>query len=104
MRQPGSILLESWREMQKHYRYPTLLRYAEMAAKASGGHPVQQAARAWLARREQDRAPDFVRASGDVVCNACGKKYYDHPMDRTVLSWNGEPFLNVLCDGSRVKL
>lgn len=46
----------------------------------------------------------FRRAGGDVLCS-CGKKYYDHPMDELVLSAiDKRPFLNVLCNGDRVKL
>lgn len=41
---------------------------------------------------------DRDRAGGDVVCEGCGRKYYDHPQDIDY------PFLNVLCDGSLVKL
>ena len=47
---------------------------------------------------------EFVRAGGDVICGDCGKKYYDHPLDREVLSYDGYPFLNIRCDGVRLKL
>jgi len=42
---------------------------------------------------------EAYRASGDCVCEACGKLYYDHP-------YFAEPyaFLNVLCSGDMVKL
>lgn len=49
--------------------------------------------------------PWFNRASGDVICQACGKKYYDHPKYMKALSCiDGSPVLNQLCDGSLVKL
>ena len=48
--------------------------------------------------------PWFNRASGDVICEKCGKKYYDHPMYTKALDWNGNAVLNQLCDGSLVKL
>ncbi len=48
--------------------------------------------------------PWFNRASGDVLCEKCGKKYYDHPPYMKALSWDGHPVLNQLCDGSLVKL
>jgi hypothetical protein len=48
--------------------------------------------------------PWFERASGDVLCETCGKKYYDHPMYRKALDWNGNAVLNELCDGRLVKL
>lgn len=40
---------------------------------------------------------DRGRSGGDCLCE-CGRKYYDHPQDAD------HPFLNVLCDGSVVKL
>lgn len=46
----------------------------------------------------EGECPDSVRAGGDVVCRSCGKAYYDHPQH------GGFPFLNVLCDGTAVKL
>lgn len=39
----------------------------------------------------------FVRASGDVVCD-CGHPYRDHPKDPV------DDYLQVLCNGTRVKL
>lgn len=63
-------------------------------------HPV------WKQPRVKDLKPQLrtpaPRASGDCMCT-CGKKYYDHPADYSQL-FNGSPFLNVLCDGSYVKL
>lgn len=40
----------------------------------------------------------MYRASGDCVCSACGKLYYDHP------SVEGYEFLNRICNGDFVKL
>jgi hypothetical protein len=48
--------------------------------------------------------PWFNRAGGDVICEKCGKKYYDHPPYMKALSWDGHQVLNQLCDGSLVKL
>lgn len=48
--------------------------------------------------------PWFNRASGLVICEKCGKQYYDHPAYTKALDWNGRPVLNQLCDGSLVKL
>ena len=42
--------------------------------------------------------PKFVRAAGNCICKECGKKYSEHPEDPK------SPYLNVLCDGTRVKL
>lgn len=57
-----------------------------------------------LARVLEPQDMEFVRASGDVVRSECGRKYYDHPMDKEPLAYNGIPFLNIVCDGTRVKL
>jgi hypothetical protein len=47
----------------------------------------------------------FRRADGRTVCKDCGKEYLEHPMETIVLSAiDNQPFLHVLCDGSRVKL
>lgn len=49
---------------------------------------------------------DFTRASGDCICDACGEDYYSHSPaeERHNLSYDGNPFLHRLCDGSLVKL
>ena len=43
-------------------------------------------------------------ANGDMVCDRCGQQYALHPLDWRVIGWGDVPFLNVLCDGRRVKL
>ena len=48
--------------------------------------------------------PPVYRASGEVICEQCGKKYYDHPLDQKILSYDGKPFIHVLCNGDRLKL
>lgn len=50
------------------------------------------------------RTPDFVRASGDVICDQCARTYSDHPYDFRVTDWDNHPFLRVRCDGTRLKL
>lgn len=40
----------------------------------------------------------WFRAGGDVVCDACGMLYYDHPIEPDM------EILHVLCSGARVKL
>ena len=42
---------------------------------------------------------EVYRASGNCVCDICGKLYYDH-------DYFAEPyeFLNILCNGDLVKL
>jgi hypothetical protein len=50
-------------------------------------------------------APEpFIRASGDCLCASCGREYRRHPQDKIELSYDGHPFLRILCDGTRVKL
>jgi hypothetical protein len=49
-----------------------------------------------LARIE---AGDMYRAGGDVVCNVCGKLYYDHPYFAEPYEW-----LTIKCNGDIVKL
>lgn len=41
---------------------------------------------------------DMYRASGNVVCDKCGKIYYKHPMIK------GYSFLTKLCNGDHVHL
>jgi hypothetical protein len=47
---------------------------------------------------------EVFRASGDVICEICGKLYYDHPEDHFSLGYNGKPYNHVICDGTRVHL
>ena len=48
--------------------------------------------------------PCGERCSGDMLCDLCGREYAAHPMDWRVIGYGDVPFLNVLCDGRRVKL
>ena len=52
---------------------------------------------------EQTDDVEFRRAPGDCVCPVCGKKYYDHPLAGPI-DWQGDFFLNLLCNGDLVKL
>lgn len=47
---------------------------------------------------------EAIRASGDAICDICGWEYRLHPEDTENRSYDNQPFLNVLCDGARVKL
>jgi hypothetical protein len=48
---------------------------------------------------DADRRRDgFTRAGGDVVCEQCGEKLYDHPADPR------DAFLTITCSRERVKL
>ncbi len=51
-----------------------------------------------------DDYPEFRRASGDCPCPVCEKPYRKHPHDPRYRDWNGEPWLNRLCNGDLVKL
>lgn len=48
-------------------------------------------------------AARMVRASGACICDICGKTYYKHPFTDH-RDWNGDPWLNRLCDGRIAKL
>ena len=48
--------------------------------------------------RSRSFKEEMIRASGDCVCEICDEKYYDHFHDTTY------EFLNVRCDGQRLKL
>lgn len=50
-----------------------------------------------------DNPPEFRRTSGSVICLTCGKEYRRHPSSEHK-DWNGDPFLNKLCNGDLVKL
>lgn len=50
----------------------------------------------------QDPDSDWPRVGGDVVCDQCGKTYYQHPLDGPE-GMDGK-FLNRICDGRLVKL
>lgn len=48
---------------------------------------------------------EMFRASGDCVCETCGKEYRKHPFaSRPVSGIDGLPYLYVLCNGKLVKL
>jgi hypothetical protein len=53
---------------------------------------------------EADTAEPFIRASGRVICEACGDTYAHHPSDMKQVDMDGHPFLKVRCDGRRLKL
>ena len=48
--------------------------------------------------------PSGDRTYGEMICDRCSKDYFSHPMDWRVIGYGDVPFLNVLCDGQRVKL
>lgn len=59
------------------------------------------------------RAPQkdaFIRASGECVCAACGKQYWQHPRSENPAFMTTDAlgheysWVHVLCDGTAVKL
>lgn len=64
--------------------------------------PVKMALKAGI---ELDVEPTRTyRASGESICDVCGREYRQHPVDEDQLSYDDQPFLIVLCNGDRVKL
>lgn len=51
----------------------------------------------------ENNQEEIFRADGRCICEICGKEYYKHPFSEH-RDWNDEPYFNVLCDGSLVKL
>jgi hypothetical protein len=49
-------------------------------------------------------AVEYVRASGECLCDVCGLPYRQHPHDPEVIGYDDRPFLRVVCGGQRVKL
>jgi hypothetical protein len=58
-----------------------------------------------LMDEQLDRQADncMRRAGGAVICTTCGKSFREHPQGGP-LGYDGEQFLNRLCDGTLVKL
>jgi hypothetical protein len=47
---------------------------------------------------------EYLHAAGDVQCETCGQLYRSHPLDWRLIGYGGQPFVHILCDGTRVKL
>lgn len=47
---------------------------------------------------------DMDRASGEMICEKCGQEFFAHPLDWREIGYGNVPFLNILCDGTWVKL
>jgi hypothetical protein len=54
--------------------------------------------------RRDEEMENVRRANKDCICEYCNRSYINHPMDLVELSFNGEPYLHILCNGERVKL
>ena len=57
-----------------------------------------------LTPEEDARIFKAYRASGDIICEICGKTYYQHPMYEPSAKTCGHPWLHELCNGDLVKL
>jgi hypothetical protein len=58
-----------------------------------------------LTKDEEERILRSYRAGGDVVCESCGKTYYQHKEYKPSGKTNdGVPWLSELCNGDLVKL
>lgn len=68
-------------------------------------HEREALAKKQLTDEEEFRLNTAFRASGEVICEHCGKKYYDHndylPSGKTN---DGVPWLVELCNGDLVHL
>ena len=54
---------------------------------------------------KEEEEEDFIRAGGEVICEVCQLPYKQHPYSyKPADLFQGHPYLNVLCDGSKVKL
>lgn len=51
-----------------------------------------------------DGETSFIRAGGDCRCSKCGLEYRKHRWCSQSKAYSGEYVLNVLCDGTHVKL
>lgn len=94
------VLAAQWRP---HERYPV-----QRELRRKRVELIWMGAQWFLMMLLRAREADFLRmrrASGDCVCDTCGKAYYRHPFAREHLSGiDGAPYLHRLCDGSLVKL
>jgi hypothetical protein len=45
-----------------------------------------------------------TRASGNMTCEECDQEYWRHPTITSALSYSGDPFLELSCDGRFLKL
>lgn len=55
--------------------------------------------------RSRSFKEEFIRASGDCICEICDEKYYDHLPELFEVENKYEiDFLSIRCDGQRLKL
>lgn len=54
--------------------------------------------------RLPDPKPEAIRVAAYAACPICGQMASAHPLDWRVVGYDGEPFLQIYCDGQRIKL
>lgn len=80
------------------------------AARAEFGYPEEVILRRSMEKVGMTEYPPLEgdhngdRSYGDAICEDCECTYWQHPPDWRVIGYGNVPFLNVLCDGRRVKL
>jgi len=59
-----------------------------------------------LTEEQENKINNSYRASGNCICDICSKKYYDHKdyEPSKLTHWQGECWLQELCNGDLVKL
>jgi hypothetical protein len=100
--------LASWRDMIRRDDdlSPRTKELLEMVGQRNEQRLMEREIRRSLEAKLTPRPPASGRdyhAAGDCVCE-CGFAYRLHPMDLDELDWAERPYLNVLCNGDRVKL
>ena len=50
------------------------------------------------------KEPEYIRASGETLCEICQRPFYRHEWYRELLGYDREPFLRRICNGQLVKL
>jgi hypothetical protein len=56
------------------------------------GNPIGRSGKPWY------------RAGGDMVCDTCGRNYFQHPEAKEYPAWYGGAWLHRLCNGDLVHL
>lgn len=95
-----------WKRLvQNAERYEVLYTMYRAEKLAAGQDPLTREAFDLQVDLELDRQADTClrRASGDCLCQTCGKEYREHPLGGP-MGYDGFQFLHRLCDGSLVKL
>jgi 5'-nucleotidase len=100
---PRGLVIMPAHPWNEDFRHPNVVRW--------DGSPEAWAEiedRLWAVRQtalyKGDDAPEIIRARGMTPCEVCHEPYADHPYDLGFLDYDRQPYVNVICDGTRVKL